>query len=466
VDRYETYLRQIVDEVIAQGTVPILLTKADASELRGERHVINPAIVRVAYEYQLPLVNFWGSAQYLDNYGIDIDREGFHLSDAGYKLKNTLALRALYQVWTAVKGEQVASQAEPTHTATPEPTPEPQVAVTVPDCDPSCVFFGTAQSQDGVVSGAGVYAYNPENKALTQVLPDGFDLQDVSDDGERLLANQGGRLYEVDLAAGEAELVSASFFHLGQQGAYWNSSESEVVFLDQNAPLKGGDGTAFRLIPAGDDEAVYFTSGSCESKDYCRSEGVSKQDAGGEVTKLEALKQPVFSPDGSRVAYLNPEAATAETFFHTRYLVLEDTDRWAASRRVLYFPDVSGFMVYADVITTAFSPDENKVFILYDVYSEYYEYSLRLETFLWDLDSGIRYEMGQKEGNSASLNPRPVWAPDGESVLLFLTDLLEDGTYAISPYLTNLVSGEHMVLLDEGLLASADYLYLTNLYWR
>ena len=47
-------MRGILDTVIEKGAVPILLTKADSSELRGEKHVINPVIVNLAYEYQVP----------------------------------------------------------------------------------------------------------------------------------------------------------------------------------------------------------------------------------------------------------------------------------------------------------------------------------------------------------------------------------------------------------------------------
>lgn len=466
VDRYEIYLRQIVEKVLEQGSIPILLTKADSSELRGKEHVINPVIVRVAYENQLPLVNFWRAAQYLDNYGIDPEREGFHLSDAGYKLKNTLALRALYQVWTAVEGVDQKEAVVPTATGTPEPTLDLDVAALNVDCSTGCIFFGAAQSVDGDITGAGVYAYHPENRDLTQILPDGFDLQDVSEDGQRLLVNNNHRLFEVDLGAESSSLLTESFKFYGKQGAYWDNQDDEIIYLDETAPLQTETGTAYNLIPAADDERLIFECGSCQSKDYCQSEGIFTMTPDGEISQMETIAKPVYSPDGSRVAFLNPDAATAETFFHTRYLVLEDTDVGIASRRILYFPDVSGFMVYADVETYAFSPDSSKVFILYDVYSEYYEYSLRLQTYLWDLNTGVRLDMGLLQGASASLNPRIAWSPDGNSVLLFLTDLTEENHYAISVYQTDLLTGEHMLLFDEGFLNGKDYLYLTNLYWR
>ena len=465
VDRYEVYLRQILDQLIENGTIPILITKADASELRGKEHIINPVIVNLAYEYQLPVVNFWRAAQYLDNFGIDPEREGFHLSQTGYNLKNTLALRALYQVWTSVEGLETAS-AEPTPTPTPEPTPKPEVLMTVPNCYGGCVFFGTAESRDGDVTPGGVWAYQPDGGTLTQILPAGFDLQDVSQDGSQLLVNQVDRLYRIDLSAESYELVTERFNSDGRQGAYWTRDENEIIYLDRDDPLTTENGSGFSLIPNAPQGWTYFESGRCETKDYCSSDGVFRLDGDGTLEQLAAYQQPVFSPDGERMAFLNPEAATAENFYNIHYLVLEDVQPGAASRRVLYFPDVSGFMVYADVEAYRFSPDGNRVFILYDVYSEYYEHSLRLETYLWDLESGIQYEYGELEGVSGSLTPRLVWSPDGNRVFFFLTDFTEAGEYQISIYQSDLLTGERLTLLAEDIFSDETYIYLTNLYWR
>lgn len=465
VDRYEVYLRQILDKLIERGTVPILLTKADASELRGEKHIINPVIVNLAYEYQVPVVNFWRAAQYLDNYGIDPEREGFHLSEGGYKLKNTLALRALYQVWTTVEGSETA-EAVPTPTLTPEPTSQPEVKMVVPDCPTGCIFFGTAESQDGAVTPAGVWAFNPEGGVLTRILEAGFDLQDVSQEGNRLLVNQLNRLYVVDLEAETYERISETFNKDGRQGAYWNNAETEIIFLDRENPLETENGSGFNLFPNAPDGTIYFESGQCTSKDYCESEGVFRLETNGTPEKLETTQDPVFSPDGERMAFLNPDAATADNFFNIHYLMLEDIKTGAASRRVLYFPDVSGFMVYADVEAYQFSPDGNKVFILYDVYSEYYEHSLRLETYLWDLETGIQYDFGELEGISGSLSPRLVWSPQGNRVFFFLTDLKEEGEYQISIYQTDLLTGERLSLYAENILSDSNYIYLTNLFWR
>ena len=469
IDRYEVYLRGILDTVIEKGAVPILLTKADSSELRGEKHVINPVIVNLAYEYQVPVVNFWRAAQYLDNYGIDPEREGFHLSQAGYNLKNVLALRALYAVWTKVAGDEVVGpteSAQPTADSAVEAFDLSSVKITSPDCSEGCVFFGAMQSLDGNLTARGVYAYQIASASMTQVLPEGLDLQDVSNDGNRLLVNAGSSLLEVNLGTDEISLVSDTFNDQGQLGANWNEAEDAIIYLDNANPLATGDGAAYTLIPSPGSDVVYFESGTCTSKDYCQSDGVFTLDSEGVIAPLTGYGQPVFSPDGEWIAYVNPDAATAENYFHIYYMFVEDVETGIASRRPLYFQDEPGFEVYPEVESYGFSPDSSRLFILYNVYSEYYERSLRLQTYMWDANSGIIYDFGKLDGVSGSLNPRYAWSPDGNQILLFLTNLLDDGTYQINLYRTDLETGEKLELVQSDLFTETDYFYLTNVYWR
>jgi hypothetical protein len=89
---YEKYLRQIVDLLIANGSVPVLSTKADNVE-GGNR--INEATMRVAYDYDIPLWNFWVTAQYLPNHGLDPDRKDVYLSVEAWDARSYGALKVL-----------------------------------------------------------------------------------------------------------------------------------------------------------------------------------------------------------------------------------------------------------------------------------------------------------------------------------------------------------------------------------
>jgi hypothetical protein len=75
---FETNMRRIIEDTIAQGIVPILGTKAD--DFEGD-NTINPTIARLAKEYEIPLWNFWLAAQPLPNHGM-VDAS--HLSTISY----------------------------------------------------------------------------------------------------------------------------------------------------------------------------------------------------------------------------------------------------------------------------------------------------------------------------------------------------------------------------------------------
>ena len=469
IERYELYLRQILDYVIERGTIPILLTKADAAEANDGVQVINPAIARVAYEYQVPLVNFWRAAQQLENGGIDFQRDNFHLTPEGYKLKNLLALRTLYLVWSEVQGrdfnQEVLSGLSPSE-ITQSRSEEEKPEVTLPDCAGGCIFFGTAISHDGTVTTNGVFAYAYETRTLTQVLQAGFDLQDVSEDGQRLLVNHDQFLYEIHLTDGTANLITDTFYASGRQGAYWDRSDQNVIYLDSSAPIQADTGQAIHLYNSGRDGEIYFESGACQSKDFCQSAGLYRLDQEQNLTRLANYKQPVFSPDGAQIAYLNPAAAVPLNYFHIGYMLTEQVGASATTRKVLYFPEEHGFMYYPEVRDYVFSPQGNRLMIIYDVYSEYFEQSQALQAYLWDLNTGILYNFGRLPGPSAGLNPRQVWSPDGTQVLYFLTTITEKNGFAISVFRSDLTTGEKLQKYAENILLSQDYLYLTNIYWR
>lgn len=88
VGKYENYLRKIVETVIAHGAVPVLATKAD--NLEGG-HAINTAIVRLAYEYELPLWNFWLAVQPITAHGLQ--KDGFHLTHGINDFSSSIQLK-------------------------------------------------------------------------------------------------------------------------------------------------------------------------------------------------------------------------------------------------------------------------------------------------------------------------------------------------------------------------------------
>jgi hypothetical protein len=74
---YDKYMRRVIERILETGAVPIIATKAD--NLEGD-HGINAAIAQIAYDYEIPLWNFWVAVQPLPNHGLSSDH--FHLTFA------------------------------------------------------------------------------------------------------------------------------------------------------------------------------------------------------------------------------------------------------------------------------------------------------------------------------------------------------------------------------------------------
>jgi hypothetical protein len=76
-EEYDKYMRRVIERILETGAVPIIATKAD--NLEGD-HAINATIAQIAYDYEIPLWNFWAVVQPLPNHGLSDDN--FHLTFA------------------------------------------------------------------------------------------------------------------------------------------------------------------------------------------------------------------------------------------------------------------------------------------------------------------------------------------------------------------------------------------------
>ncbi len=74
---YDKYMRRVIERILETGAIPIIATKAD--NLEGNNS-INATIAQIAYDYDLPLWNFWAAVQPLPNHGLS--RDHFHLTFA------------------------------------------------------------------------------------------------------------------------------------------------------------------------------------------------------------------------------------------------------------------------------------------------------------------------------------------------------------------------------------------------
>ena len=75
LQKYDHYLRLLVEYILSQDVVPIIATRA---ELPNTQISINQTVAQIAYDYSIPLWNFGRATLALPDYGLSPD--GFHLT--------------------------------------------------------------------------------------------------------------------------------------------------------------------------------------------------------------------------------------------------------------------------------------------------------------------------------------------------------------------------------------------------
>lgn len=105
--RNTEYLRKIITQLMDNGVVPILATKADNREYD---HRVNRDMVLLANEFNLPLWNFWAAVSDLPNRGLftrdDRPLQGdIYLTNEAQEIHRMTGLEALDIVWRYTTGE-------------------------------------------------------------------------------------------------------------------------------------------------------------------------------------------------------------------------------------------------------------------------------------------------------------------------------------------------------------------------
>ena len=104
--RNTEYLRRVIDQLLVNGVVPILATKADNREKDNR---INRDMALLSAEYALPLWNFWAAVSDLPNRGLftrsDRPLQGdIYLTDDAKVIHRETGLDALNIVWRKATG--------------------------------------------------------------------------------------------------------------------------------------------------------------------------------------------------------------------------------------------------------------------------------------------------------------------------------------------------------------------------
>lgn len=481
VDRYELYLQKIVEFTLEQGSLPIIIMKADKAE--SETHVINPAMARVAYQYDVPIINFWQAVQYIDNRGIDPERDGFHLSEEGYHLKEILALRTLYELWSPYQTQaQTTRLPSPTPTMTPTPLPvEPKLAYPDFSCEKNCLFYDLFVQSTSGITPAGIYEFDLESLEKHLIAKE-VTLMDISSDQNKFLITRTNELFLVDRAQQTSELILENLYPYSNLNAYFVVDSNLIIALaiKENEPVITLIDTyslritqeiktttnPVNLIKYANPSDVYFEAGTCTSMHFCTIESINKINTNTkEESSIEAKERLVFSPNGESMAFRDPQYADESNYYHNPLLLHENVAEGILSRRLYSFPHPGGFRVHPEITEYVYSPDGSDLFVLQDAYSDYFEKSVGLYFYLEDLDLRMVLEYGKLEGAYGSLSPIPVWSPDGSEMILLLINTENDRDFTFELFRKDMLNrfSEFEQLMDPQSLDG--YGYPTHAFW-
>lgn len=460
VERYVEYMRQIIDFYIEQGVVPILSTKADNVE--GD-HRINLATAQLAYEYHIPLWNFWLAVQPMPNHGIDPNRDGFHISYDAWTVRSYTALQALDAVWRGVRDD--AAVAEVTPVATVEPAVEfadiqfsPSPADGLLSADASRLFFSIEQRQEEFTRSAGVFAYDLAVQTLVQILGEGYQLEDVDASGTRLLVSKGSQLFTADLEGNLTSITKDLTLTDRNASAFWLPDGLRLVLLtdeDDQQVLSRVDpvGGSWETLAAGqitgmikptDDSTVYWYAGQCAPDNGCDADTLWRTQNGNSEAFAE-LSQASFSGDGSAYAW----AENAESDIMILYARKADQS-W---QNYIYLPGNR-------LLDMAWAPQGSRLVMLSALRSDYTGKSSDARVFVVET-GGMSYN---EYYAFPGLNPSVAWSPDGESLLLTSTLAADDG-YSLQFRIMNLTSGLFETLDETLQIGSSEFISINHIFW-
>ncbi|MFC2064839.1 hypothetical protein ACFLXB_07065 [Chloroflexota bacterium] len=328
-ESYAGYMRQIIDYTLSKGVLPVLATKADNVE--GD-HSINLTIAQLAYEYDIPLWNFWRSVQNLPGQGIDWERdivdgnpEGFHITVDAWNMRSFTALQVLDAIRNAVSLQPAVT---PVSTGdalvqTPDPAFSPSALDSLPysSAQPFSavaanlpgILFDLSRNSLDLTEKLGIFTGDLNAGKWFALAAPGLTLLDLSADGDLLLARFMNDLYSINLANGSRRLLTDQLVVTDPQPAYFlpdgrtaailaTDNDTAVYLLSINGQQRLTQPGEFPLglVPSRLVDRVYWQTGSCLPDSGCTLENLFVTQFFGEAA--EAVNYPgvvSISPDGT-----------------------------------------------------------------------------------------------------------------------------------------------------------------------
>ena len=458
-ETYEKHMRQIIDTVIAHGAVPILATKADNVE--GD-HDINLTTTRLAYEYDLPLWNFWLAVQPLPNHGMDpVRNDGFHISTDGWNVRSFTGLQALDSIWHGLQNVDSSSAIIPT------PTPEPTRSSNLLPIPPSGTGLSTSSERivfslvsrlEGKYESRGVYLFDPTLRSIAQLLGPGFTFQSASPDGRYLLVNQANLLYRTD--GSTLNLLMDQFISTNLQSALWlpdgrialiahQEGNSSLALINNNGsgwtdlPVESNP---IEIYPSTDGAHLTWADGSCDPAALCTLGDAWLTDLStGESEILSGMARPIISPDGQEMAYA--------------YIPSENKSNLAFA--YLNEGRTREYPLSGDILAEmAWQPGSEWLAVNMDIRSDYSGRVTGSNNYLIN-----PLDFSSKQLPSITLlNPNTFWDPKGDRLAWIGTEWL-DSSYSIHLWIIDANSGQGIDYSDAIGLEGSDFLFVNNAAW-
>jgi WD40 repeat protein len=472
VERYEDYMRRIIEQTIESGVVPVLSTKADNME--GD-HSINLATARLAYEYDLPMWNFWRAVQNLPYQGIDPERDGFHITTEAWNVRSYTALQVIDAVWRAGQNISIASesvmQAQPTSTPEASPTPASVQLVSLPaegeidlggDIGSGTIIFDLSVRNGATTSSLGVYALDIDESKFIHLAGQGNQLAAVSPEGDQIAVSRDGGLSLLPADSGHAIELTRPDAEYGWPLMYWMRDGEWIVLLGEHDGTDGiwivsADGLVWvnllqeqfvpsSLIPAPTKNEVYWSEGLCENGDTCTpAQNYVTEISTGKTTDFP-FQFPVFSISGDYYAYANAKGEDA-------------VGVWVAN---LEEPPGRFLPLPGDhLMGYEWSPDGDQLAMTTLVRSEYSGRPSDVRIFLLDPETWVQREMNPVSGLNALL----TWSGDGDRLLISSSSQLDADNYAINLWVIDLEKQRTINLADSIKITSKQYISVEHIEW-
>jgi hypothetical protein len=461
-DTYAGYLRQVIDFAISKGTLPILATKADNVE--GDNS-INAEVAKLAYEYDIPMWNFWRAVQPLPDHGIDWARDasGFHITVAAWNQRSFTALQTL----DAVRRAAQSGTEGPASVAGDASTPVmPPVEIFASDPMGLQVTPAGAESdlrlafdlgfRDLGQSGLpGVFSGRLDGADWSMLTGEGTQIQALSGDGKQALVSLGSQLYLADLAGRQAVLLRSDLYPHGPQSAVW-LADGGVAFVagdaDQTAVYRmqaDGSGATrltpetvhpIELFPSPDLARVYWGSGSCDEASCQPGDAAWSSFDGSQTANLEGAVRPVFSSTGNMAwAVSTPKSNTLTTVVNGQsYSVAVPGNR---------------------VLAMAWSPDGHTLAVSSAVVSNYSGRILEDRVYLVSWPGMLDALAIPLDAASEHL----LWSADGKTLLVVRRSL--DPNVERMDFIPVNAATQYIIPAASFSMTGEHYFYLTHLFW-